>query len=360
MVTQPRTRPSSNKGFIEQISRNLTFWATAVTEDERFQYRLHLEKENIIKAIRIGLSFPETTNQAIDLIILLTGVMGRVGDSKTWLDQLERGIEVCPPAEKAKRMALELRKAWLFCHSGNLADAEPLIDAINHQVEKEQRTSWESIALNCYFNLRRGALDAAASLARQSEVEPKATPHQKGISQYLMGLICVGKAEYAQAISHLQNARARVQTSTDHYDRILILENIGKCQLFLGQIETACQTLEKATELQAMIPDQFYAVGVPLRLGEAYLALEKLEAAEKTIRQINYEHLRNNGEEYHLADASSILAEILSAKREWAEAEMLFDNALQIWEQIGDERARARTFEKRNQMVAKRNSIEKK
>lgn len=352
MVMTPQRSP--NKRFIEQISRNLTYWATAFSKDEHFPYRLHLEKENIIKAIRIGLSFPETKVQAIDLIIRLTGVMGRVGDSKAWVEQLDKGIQVCPPSERERRLALEMRKAWLFCHTGNLPEAEILLDGINRQVEEERGTSWESVALNCYFNLRRGVLDTAARLALQSEAEPKATPHQKGISQYLIGLICVAKAEYAQAIGHLQKAEEHVRTSTDHYDRILILENIGKCQLFLGQIETACQTLEQASEMQAMIPDQFYAVGVPLRLGQAYLALENFEAAEKTIRQINYEQLRNIGEDRYLADASSILAEILSAKQEWAEAEMLFDNALQIWEQVGDEQARAKTLEKRKEMIAQR------
>ena len=205
------------------------------------------------------------------------------------------------------------------------------------RVEASLASAYNRLGL---VSLALGKLDQAEDAAQQALTYRQSLGDQWGQGYCFtnLGNIATERGNFKQALGWFEKARQRFE-QVDSQDGLMVtFTGLGQVKLRQGQANEALPLLTKALHLAMQIGKQSaYGLGeIYLLLGQSFLARRDLKRAQAAVADA-LKLVEAAGNRHYVAQAELLLAQICAAQNDRPAAETHFDQAIALFEQVGQQ-----------------------
>lgn len=327
--------------FITHAANNLQYWLEKTTDlnDEQFG-RLAQERQNIFRAVTVGLSIAECTKTAVQVTVQAFPLVEVNGYWREWIPVVEQAA--AQPFASAQKAKLLNQLGFLHRLDGDLARAI----SIHHQAlmlaEREQDTA--ELA-RIYFNLgtgymhsrEYGAAEQYAQLAGQAfETSDTTTPRTRAALANLMGLIASNQGAYEKSLEFYRMAIPLWERAGETLYLVRSLLNMGTALERLGSFEDALQLYDQAEKTLDEAGLELDKPAVALSRGNIYFHLRQFPQAIDAYQSADSIHLHRSGNLVLQAMIATNLGNVFLEMDDLAQAGAYLERAIDQWRDVGD------------------------
>ncbi len=327
--------------FVQGVERNLRYWqAQCVPFSEEVLELFSQEQPNLQQALQVGLAFPATQVEALQLTLALFECVEARGGWREWLPLLERALTA---EECVGLMRISLLNQLGFAHtlSGACERAEPY----HQEAETLSHAQASPLGLaNAWFGLAQVAFakhqyPSAERYCQQALEKFEQGAEQKKVSivHNLCGRIALEKGAYIEAEIQFQSVVTLRRQLGPVPFLVQALNNLALALQAQKKFSEALAIYQEALALLPVGQSPLIKVGVQNSLGALYFALEAYAEAEQTFQTIDAHYLHRVGADLWLASRANNLGNVYLKLGQWMLAETYLAKAVTYWRQLEHE-----------------------
>lgn len=340
MADNPQPPPSLR--FVRGLLSTLTYWQrqTAVLDDA-ISRSLNPDFPNVLRAVEMGLTLPETWSETAVLILQCFFWVEGTGRAPQWQPLLEKCLATRPtPAPRLqfrllKQLGQFQRIQWdlatavaTFQQAASIAHT--LQDA--HASAEIHMNLCQTYQRQHRYGQAQAEGEKALSQFAQTEHRLRATVHQT------LGQIASDQGQYAVAENQFQHALALLQAGPTITITDLTRTMNGLAQTYQqqNQLDQARQLYEEAGRLLAETDKEEDKIRTAINLGSLLYSMQTYDQAETAFRQAD-EMLRQQAGLTELkAHTANNLGCILRQQQAWEAAQQYHHRSIQLFRQLSN------------------------
>jgi tetratricopeptide (TPR) repeat protein len=350
--------------FIASMVANLNYWRQQTAElDDAAIARLERERENLFRAVQLGLRVELTVAAAAELARQCFRFVERRGYWQEWTAILQHASQAYRPQLSPLRCILLYQLGHLYRLLHRLPEAIDthqqagrLAEALQDEWRLAQ--AWSGLCLDFYHARRYEAaevyglktlalLDKVANPVRSPSEGPSQASDRsvwQAATLNTLGLLArdMGQADTAQ--ERLAQAVDLWRKGGDRTELARSLNNLATVWQAGGKLVEALAAYQEAAALLEPTASELDKVMVQISLGSLYYTMDRLEEAEALFRQANSPFLRQSSQIYYRALVNHNLGNVLLDRKQPVEAEAYLRAAVTLWPQAGDDVLHANTL----------------
>ncbi len=346
------TSTSAHATFIAQAVRMLTFWRekTLHVDHEKIKW-IESERQNLFHAVQIGLRYPETVAETAVILSQAIPYIIQRGYWQDWIPLLEQCLadKICQSASHRITVLINLGQAYRADSQLDRAIAIHL-EAKRLAETTEQNDTLAQIQLELMYDYQLSKAYEEAKISGQSAI--KRLEHKKEYESLLanaykiLGTVLFESGEYSAAETYLTKAVAAWRKIGNPVQVARTLNDLSR--LFLASASNryaeAQVCLNEASSLLAPTINERDKCMIYINLGSLYAAQQNWEMAETTFYKANSPFMRQSVALPRKARINNNLGYILFKQGKYEAAEEYLQQALQLWQEIGDDVEYANTL----------------
>jgi tetratricopeptide (TPR) repeat protein len=340
VLSQARGAPDGERWpdfFRRQVVANARFWGTQIAAEPRDAPLLHVERDNIVKALNRALQLEAAWTPAMDLLLAFHPYMERRGVMAAW----ERYVQACLEISRqrgdlAAEAALLDRLGELKRDQGDWAEAVTCHERACQQYGRIGDVAGRSralISLAQVYRMQRRYPEALQALEEAlpncRECDLQAYAHNS------LGLVHFDEYRFEDALASHQRAYDLWSESGNLEGMARAQACIGNCSRLLGDLPQAESSFRSAIALHEQTHSRLHLALASLDLGNLYLEQERAEQAEALYRQAK-DVLEEAGYARGLAQVFNNLGMACAQQEKWRLAEDFFGRSIGLWRQLGE------------------------
>jgi tetratricopeptide (TPR) repeat protein len=328
--------------FAGYVQNNLHYWlakSAALADDDIGV--LALERQNIFRAVQIGLSHPPVAEIAVQVALQVFRLVELYGYWQEWIPILQQAVELSK--KDTYQIKLLDQIGFLYRLTGDLEQAI----SIHEEAARQAKKSGEIGELaRIYFNLGTDyrefrAYDEAeryAQLAGQAFTDSETTaPRNQAAIANLRGLIAHHQGDYETALAHYEAAIPLWQEAgaTAYLVRSLLSKGLSLEKL--GGYDTALTVYDQATKILDDAGLELDKVAVAINRGNIHFHLGQLPQAIAAYKSADSNALHRSGNLNLQAMINTNLGIVYQEMKDPNRAAAFLDKSIVLWRQVGDE-----------------------
>lgn len=342
------TRPSQH--FTRGILANLVYWQEQVSQLTDTDARLFLQEQaNLLLAVEMGLALAETRPSANTLLMQLFPLIERCGYWQWWLPLWETAVAAAAQSQIGQC-------ARLLNYLGQLRRLNGQVDQAIQRHEEAQTIAqqagdarslaeaWGNLTLD---NHARRAYDRAESYGQQALTLFDTLDNAEKWEATLwntLGLVALDRQDFAQAEIRLRCSAAIWQQLQHPTQLARILKNLGILFQQQQNYLLAGYCYQEALQHLAATDSDLDRIQVQMNLGVLHFLQQQYTQAEIAFRLTHSFFQRHQGSHSLRAMAAQNLGNVLVKQERPAEAQVYFQQASMLWQQLQDELNLANTL----------------
>ncbi len=329
--------------FISSLQASLAFWQkeTGNLTSEQLT-RLDERKRNLFRAVQLGLLWPETWRDTAVVAWQSFDFVEWRGLWREWIPVLEKAIADAPPPAAGLKARLLNRLGQLYAKERRFTAAQTAHEeasALAAEADDAEAMIAAYLSMSELYK-NQHQYDKAELLARQALLEIERLDDNTrylAFAYKILGNTARQRGDLTTAEKFLRRAvKLRYQLDEPvHLAREL--HDLGLILTEAGQYEEAVIIYEEAAAILVPVNDETDKSLILMSLGYLYYRQEKWVEAESTFRRIDTLALARSGEIGRQALTLNNLGNVLLKKGEMGEATECLQEAISLWQQIGDE-----------------------
>jgi tetratricopeptide (TPR) repeat protein len=336
--------------FIASLAANLDYWRQQTTRlDDTTIAHLDGERENLFRAVQLGLRVHETGPATAELVSQCFPLIERHGYWQEWLTIVQRASQECVPEVSALRCRLLYQLGHLYrllrrldeavdTHRQSAQVAEQLPD------DRLLAQAWFGLCVYFWHSRQYEAAEEYGLKALEMFERVSADPKWKAASLNTLGLAARDFGSLSIARQRLSEAVALWREVDDATELARALNNLATVWQAAKDAEAALACYQEAAALLESTSSQLDKAMVQISLGSLYFQMERLAEAEAIFRQANSTYLRRSGHLFYRALVSHNLGNVLLEKGQLVEAEAYLQVAATLWPEVQDTVFQANTL----------------
>lgn len=331
-LTDTQSRATFFKGI---VLGNLGYWKDWVAEKMTDIAAIDHERNNLIKAISLGLKLEETWTLARELIVLLCPYMERRGHWQIWNLVLRQAIEaVKQRGEIAEEANLSALFARLLARQNRFKESAVYYRRAIRLSRHIGDPFSEARALSNlgYYYIENGHWYRAEILCCHALniFEQIENDHGRAHTENHLGILYTRQGFWDRAEYHLEKACAIWQAMGDYHGLMYGYINLSMLFNETNQPDKTRSILETALALAEQTGDEVFTGKIYNNLGNAYRLKGQLALAETYICRAE-SIFRRFSDENGLAETWDNLGLICLEQQKWPEAIVHLNAALNAW-----------------------------
>jgi len=333
----------STPQFIHAIKTTLRFWQqeTELVSDHQL-LALTRDSKIIFRVVATGLSFDQTWEATIPLMLQLLRFIERFSYWREWTPLLSQAIDRCHPTHPGWACLLLNQKGYLCLLQNQLSEALALhqeAERLANSLDDPFYLAHSQASLGrVYLRLRQyeqAAAFATAALQRYQQLEVGSYRIAATLDD--LGLTAMNQGHKAEAEVWFRQALALWRDSDHHIDLARALNNLALLHINNKRVTEGLHLLEEAAQLLSNSTFQHDHSKTFINKGLAHWRLEQLELAEAAFRQAYTPALKQTGDLFHYLLVTLNLGVVLTRLNRLEEAMLYLQEALLVGERYGDE-----------------------
>lgn len=334
--------------FCRYVVTNLSYWQAYVAAQATDIAALDRGRERILTAIAYAFNLAETWPTVRSLIETLVAYMERRGYWDAWQAILTKAIEVAQQVDdRAGEVLLLALLARLFQRQSHFEQA---INCYRQTIRLARRIGERYNEARACSNL--GYLYCEKSQWWRAEVlcchaltifEQLGSQHGQAHTENHLGILYTRQAQWDKARQHLECACSIWQAMGDDHGLVYGYDNLGRLFNELEQPDEAFAWLQKALDQAKLVGEEALAGSIHLNMGNALRLKGEFAAAKAHCWQAKaiFQRFANS---LDLALTLDNLGLIYLDQKEWLDADLYLQNALQAWRDLKNNHNEIRTI----------------
>ena len=327
--------------FHDVVLINLIYWLSWLGEAENgIVERLDYERDNIVKAISLGLDLGYPANADVhQLLVDFSAYMERRGPGDVWQRILIKSVRVAEQSGDEEKLVTRLALlARLLYRQSRFRESMAyyrrtirLSRKIGDLYEEARACTNLGFAFIEQEHWYRGEVLCCHALNIFAQLGSR---HGVAHTHNHLGFLYTQRGPYHQAQYHLEQACAIWQERDDPHGLMLGCMNLGGLYVYMALSDQAIVHSEKAIRLAQQVGEEQELGVIYTNLGMAYLTQGDLAAAESyslKAEQIS----RDFADSYLLATVQENLGKIYVTLADWEQARLYLDAASSAWRLMG-------------------------
>ena len=363
MVTT-KNEPAPGNLLARQVKGMLAFWREATEElNNDTIVMLEAERENLLRAIQVGLSFPQMWGDTAEILSQAFPFTEQRGYWQEWIPLLERCLENSKGWSPTVRIFLMNRLGQGYRLNRQLEkaivihlEAEQIAQAAgqNELIARVQHDLLED-----YLFLGEYSKALAIGQSAINLFETTGEPQRLLANCYkMLGLAFHETADSERAEGHLRTAVQLWRSLNDELYLARALSDLARPLVTLKKYNEAQDCLIEAASILASTIYDLDKCMVQINLGSVHAARQNWPEAEAAFRRANSPYLRQSVNLLRKARVNNNLGYVLFQQGRYEIAEEYLRQAVGLWEQAQDELQAANTLSTLADCLAARNQIE--
>ncbi|NOH13817.1 MAG: tetratricopeptide repeat protein [Chloroflexi bacterium] len=340
-----------------RVEANLHYWSqkiksTAPTEQEE----LRLEHHNLLRALEFGLAIPATLISSLHLALGVFPLLDGESTAPNWYQIYQRAINNAHHPHLKAQLLNQLGYLYSQARKGQASlEVHKKAEAIGEEHGSPEMIAQAHVGISqSHWVLDQTELSvkyAKLALEELGSLESQGQPLQDfALAHNALGLALHSRGDYNEAQKHFRKAitiikhckvsvlKARLHNNyafslqeegLSEYDKSPA-DNTRKMERAEGQFSKALSIYKELGRLKQMARVELSRCSLHIRLGN-------YTKAEKKLQRISTD-AKCWGADYDLqAQTAYAHGQMALLQAHWMEAEIYLQNALQLWEQAGDE-----------------------
>ena len=324
--------------FRHSVLEDIPYWECYLKDNATDNAALQYKREQIIKNIQVALDLERAWQTLQTLIPALSPYMERWGYWKQWQETLEYALQVAHHhQDKVGEVSLSVLLARLLFQQSRYREA---IIAYRQTIRMACQIGDPFNQARAYTNLgyhyiEQGQWYRAEVLCCHALkiFEQIDSAHGRAHTDNHLGILYTKLHQWDQAQHHLEQACAIWQATGDEHGLMRGFLNLGSLYIYSNRPDEALAYFKKTLHLAELTGDEITIGRIYLNMGLAHIMGENFTQAE-TYVQLAETIFRQYANTAELARAWDSLAVIHFRRGKCAEAILLSENSLKIWQHL--------------------------
>lgn len=342
--------PSTQSILLAQVKQMLAFWCQATSQiDNETIVMLDEERQNIFRAVQIGLQFLETSGDTAIVLLQTMPLITQLGYWQDWIPFLQRSLSIKDSQNDAYHLPLMISLGRAYRLDSQLEKA------ITIHLEAEQiahsTAQWELLAqiqhdlLEDYLFARTydKAKEVGQSAIKGLEQANNSLPLLANCYK-MLGTVFYETQDYQTAEKYFSQAVTMWRQIDDPIHLARTLNDLSRFLLTSKRFKEAESCLSEAETLLAPTINDLDKCMIYINLGSLYAAKQKWARAEAAFYKANSPFLRQSVDLPRKARVNNNLGYVLFKQGKYEQAEEYLQQALKIWQEAEDDLEYANTL----------------
>ena len=341
MIADQSLAPSPQ--FIQSTQAAIAHWQWRTQEmDDDVIRQLDKERSNILNAVQLGLTLPQTWHSTASLTLQVFDMVQRRGYWQEWIPILEEAVAACTNKQLPLKLNLLSRLGQLQRFTQQLQAA--IQTHLKAETLAQQLSDSQALAI-AYCDLSEDYLRTRDYIATEKygyaalmELDTLNTgAYWKACVFNTLGEMARFQGDLVTSMEMLSQSVLIRRQLGQSISLVRALNNLANTLQTAGKFNEALECYKEASELLAVTSYELDRATVQINLGSLYFHLEQWSNAEDALKHVDLAYLSQSNKTYYEAAATQNLGNVLLKQGRSNEAIPYLQRAVILWETVDEE-----------------------